>query len=309
MKTKIAVTTSTFGEFDRSPLEMLEKAGVEAILNPFQRKLTAEEICGLLNDCIGVVAGTEKYSGDVLEKLRGLKVISRCGTGVDNIDMGVARKLGIDIYNTPNAPTAAVAELTLGLILGMLRDISVSDKEFKEGKWNKRMGYLLSGKRVGIIGLGRIGRMVASLCGAFNCEIAYYDIVPEKSSEAFKKMELPELLLWADIVTLHCAPPLDRKPLLNSARLLAMKKGAWLVNAARAELVDEQALLEALKSGHLSGAALDVFSKEPYSGPLAGCANVILTPHIGSYARESRVNMEREAVENLIKGLKKAGKL
>jgi len=305
MKTKIAVTTTTFGEFDPLWEKKLEEYGIHAVVNQSGHKLSSDEIHGFVKGCSGIIAGTEQYTSKVLRDLKGLKVISRCGTGLDNIDLETAARQGVDIYNTPNAPVPAVAELTVGLILDMLRNICGSDKTLRAGLWNKQMGWLLSGKKVGIVGFGRIGRRVGALCGAFGCEVGYYDRVSFKDRSAFKSSTLDELLAWADIVTLHCPASKDRTPILGRKELFSMKKGSWLVNTARAELLDEIALVEALRDGHLAGAAVDVFPHEPYSGLLLKSDKVVLTPHIGSYAREARAEMEKEAIENLIKGLQK----
>ena len=165
------------------------------------------------------------------------------------------------------------------------------------------MGNLLCGKRVGIIGFGRIGQKVGELISAFGAELAYTDVEPKASSFACVKKGLDEILGWADIITLHLSILKNSEPLIGNKEFNLMKKGSWFINVSRGNAVDENALHLVLKSGHLSGAALDVFVKEPYIGPLKELDNVILTPHIGSYARESRIKMEKEAVENLIKGM------
>ena len=240
----------------------------------------------------------------VLGKLPLLKVISRCGVGMDNVDLEVAAKLNIKVFNTPFGPTMAVAELTVGLILDLLRKTTLMDREIRAGIWKKHMGNLLCGKRVGIIGFGRIGQKTGELLRAFGCEIGYYDnvrIEGLKGSRA-KRMEMDELLRKSDIITIHVSGKYD-KPLLGTKELEMMKKGTWLVNVARGGVVDEQALLYALKNGRLAGVAMDVFEKEPYNGPFKELDNVILTPHIGSYAKEARVEMEMQAAKNLIEGL------
>lgn len=303
---KISITTSSFAEFENTPMQLLEAEGIQVAKNSLHRKLNEEELIGLAQGCVGIIAGTETYTREVLQRFLGLKVISRCGTGLDNIDMVAADALGIMVYNTPDAPTEAVAELTIGLILALFRNIPLMDSELRQGIWKKRMGLLLAGKKIGIIGFGRIGQRVAELLKAFRAEIAYYDIVP-KCISGYSQKKLADLLSWSDIVTIHCAASPGGEPILNRAELLKMKKGGWLINAARPEIIDENSLLKVLEEGHLAGAALDVFSEEPYKGELLKSHKVVLTPHIGSYAREARVNMEINSVENLIKGLKKAG--
>lgn len=303
MKNKIAITTTSFGEYDEMPLNLLKENGFETALNLYGRKLNKEEVIELCRDAVGIVAGTETLDADVLKELTTIKVISRVGTGLDNVDLKVAKASGIKVFNTPDSPTLSVAELTVGLILDLLRMFSRMDKELRMGKWEKRMGNLLYGKNVGIVGFGRIGRKVAVLLKPFGCEIAYTDPYVDDGLLGLKKLSLEQLLSWADIISLHLSIK-DNKPLITEKELNLTRKGAFLVNVSRGGVVDERALYETLKCGHLSGVALDVFEQEPYKGPLRELDNVILTPHIGSYAKESRIDMERKAVENLLVGLK-----
>lgn len=297
---RVTVTTTSFGKYDRKPLEFLENNGCEVVFNSFGRILKRDEIVELCKDTVGIVAGTEQIDAGVIEKLHYLKVISRCGTGIDNVDISAATKRGIKVFNTPDAPTLAVAELTLGLMLNLLRNISRMDNELRSGLWDKKMGNLLSGKRVGIKGFGRIGKKVAALLKPFGCEIAYADPFVEDGLLGLCRLSLEDLLKWADIVTIHVGV---HERLIGEKEFQLMKKGAWLINTSRGGVIDEPVLYEYLKNGYLSGAALDVFEQEPYAGPLKDLNNVILTPHIGSYAKEARTAMEMESVENLIRGL------
>ena len=298
---KIAITTTTFGVFDKKPLVMLKEKGLKVILNPYQRKLNEQEIISLCHDVDGMIAGTESLNGKVLKQLPRLKVISRCGVSVENVDLKTAKHLKIKVLNAPKAPSIAVAELTVGLILNLLRKVNFMDRNIRAGHWKKEMGNLLAGKKVGIIGFGRIGSKVAQFLKPFSGEIRYCDPHIKDAKGGCHRLSLFQLLKWADIISLHAA---NNQPLLRRKEIAVMKKGAWLINVSRGELVDEKALFNALKTGKLSGAALDVFCHEPYTGPLSGLENVILTPHIGSYAAEARVQMEIEAARNLLEGLK-----
>jgi D-3-phosphoglycerate dehydrogenase len=300
---KIAITTTSFGKYDKSPLEWLKKEKFEYILNPFGRKLTKEEIIDLAKGVEGIIAGTEPLDSCVLNNLPGLKVISRCGVGTDNVDLEAAQRLGIKVYNTPYGPTLPVAELTVGLILDLLRRITQMDRELRGRTWKKRMGNLLHEKKIGIVGFGRIGQKVAELLLPFGVEISYFDSCKVSCKSPCSPQKLEALLAWADIISLHLSPMKETGPIITEQEIQLMKRGAWLVNVARGGVVDEEALYNALKEGHLGGAALDVFDKEPYNGALCTLENVILTPHIGSYALEARVAMEKQAVENLIQGL------
>jgi D-3-phosphoglycerate dehydrogenase len=298
---EIAITTTTFGEYDKEPLNILDMNGFHVKLNPYKRRLKKDEVIELCKDAIGIIAGTETLDVDIMETLTILKVISRCGTGIDNVALVDADRIGIKVYNTPDAPTSAVAELAVGFMINLLRKVSQMDKELKMGQWQKRMGNLLCEKKIGIKGFGRIGRKVAELLKPFGCEIAYADPFVEDGLMGLQRMSLKDMLCWADIVTIHVGV---HEKLMGEKEFQCMKKGALLINTSRGGVVDESALYEYLKNGNLSGAALDVFEEEPYSGALKELDNVILTPHIGSYAKEARVEMERLAVENLLKGLK-----
>ncbi len=298
---KTAITTSSFGKYDNTPLKLCKEKGLEITLNPYKRKVQPHELIKLAENAVGIIAGTEPIKEESLLKLSSLKVISRCGTGLDNVDMAFAEKKGIKVFNTPDAPTSAVAELTIGLILNLLRKVNNMNVAVKNGKWEKLMGNLLNRKNVGLKGFGRIGKQVAELLRPFGCEVAYSDPFVENGLLGLKNLPLEEMLGWADILSIH-VPVSDQ--LIGEKELRLMKEGAWLVNTSRGGVVDELKLYELLKNGYLAGAALDVFVEEPYTGPLKELDNVILTPHIGSYAKESRIKMEIQAVENLLKGLR-----
>jgi D-3-phosphoglycerate dehydrogenase / 2-oxoglutarate reductase len=303
----ILISTSSFGRQDRQPLDVLEASGVRYQLNPYGRKLKPEETMALLEGVDGLIAGTELLDRHILEQAHRLKVISRVGTGLDNVDLAAAQELDIQVYNTPDAHVDAVAELTLAGMLDVLRQVSYADRQVRQGQWNKPMGLLLRGKTIGIIGLGRIGKAVVRLLQPFGVTVLAYEPYPDHDfaqqyGVAFYGLE--DVLGQADVVSLHLSYSAANRNLLDAPRLAQMKPGAFLVNCARGGLVDEDALYEALGDGRLSGAFVDTFAQEPYQGPLAELENIVLTTHIGSYAAEVRLRMEMEAVENLVKGLK-----
>lgn len=257
----------------------------------------------LLQDVDGLIAGTEILARKVLSNATRLKVISRCGTGLDNVDLEAAAELGIHVCNTPDAHVDAVAELTLAGILNVLRRITYADRAIRHGEWEKPMGGLLRGKTVGIIGLGRIGKALVKLLHPFEVMILANDPCQDKAfaqQYSVRYFPLNNLLAKADIITIHLSYSSDIHHLLDRSRLALMKPGAILVNCARGGLVDEQPLYEFLKENKLAGAYLDTFEQEPYRGPLTELQNVVFTPHIGSYAAECRLRMETEAVENLL---------
>ena len=308
---KILITTSIFGKDDPAPLTLLQDAGYEAVVNPYRRKLTEDELLDLLLQFkpVGMIAGLEPITARVLEQAYGLKAVSRCGIGLDNVDLTAAARLGIAVTNTPDAPTQAVAELTIGLIFNLLRRISFVSGELAQGRWTKETGSLVRGKRVGIIGLGRIGKRVAEMLLALGARVAGTDIQPDhewlrKNSVALLGLEA--LLKQSEILCLHLSQTTSSGHLIGRKEMEAMPAGAYLVNTSRGEAIDQDALYAMLTGGHLAGAALDVFDQEPYTGPLTGLNNVVLTPHVGSYAREARLEMEMQAVRNLL-GVLSAG--
>jgi D-3-phosphoglycerate dehydrogenase len=278
------------------------------VKNSHGRKLTEEETIALLgNDTVGMIAGIEPLTERVFASANNLKVVSRCGSGLDSVDLAAAKRHGVSVFNTPEAPAQAVAELTMGLILGALRQICQIDRLLRAGEWPRTQGGLLAAQTVGIVGLGRVGRRVAGLCQAFGAHVIAHDSYVEQSSPGVKLTTLPALLADADIVSLHLTYDAQTHHLLNEETFSRMKPGAVVINTARGGLIDEAALAEALNAGRLGAAALDVFEQEPYHGPLLQCDRAILTSHVGSLARESRQRMEVEAAENLRQGLANAG--
>lgn len=304
MKTKILISPTTFGTCGKQPLELMEKENCEVILNPYGRKMTPDEVIKRGKNCIGIVAGDESLNATVLESLSSLRCISRCGIGMDNVDLEKAKELGIGVRNTPDEPTRAVAELTVGVIFDVLRNISHCDGEIRKGNWNKEMGSLLLNKRVGILGLGRIGRMVAELLLGLGATVLGADVQPDTKWLATHKVSLlsfEDLVRESDIFCIHIPFSKDNRHIIGKKEIESMKRGAYLINLSRGGIVDEGALYQALKSNYMAGAALDVFEQEPYTGPLTELNNIVITPHIGSYAKESRLKMEVRAVRNLLK--------
>jgi len=301
---RVLISTSSFGLADRAPLERLEEAGLEYQLNPHGRVMTEDEVADLLVDMDGVIAGTESLSERVLARAGRLRVISRVGVGVERIDLDAAERRGVQVFTTPDALTDAVAELTLGGMLSLLRGIHEMNAGMHAGSWEKHMGRLLRGKTVAIVGLGRIGRRVAQLLEPFGVRRLACDAEPDyvwAAAHGVVLTTLDDLLSEADILTVHAS---GSECLVGATELARLRPEALVVNVARGGLVDEDALYDALVSGHLAGCYVDVFAREPYQGPLAELPNALLTPHVGSYAREARARMESEAVENLLGALR-----
>jgi D-3-phosphoglycerate dehydrogenase len=301
---KLAISTSSFDVDGNPHLQHLLRQGMHIAKNRHGRKLTEDEAIDLLgNDTVGMIAGIEPLTERVFASARGLKVVSRCGSGLDSVDLAAAKRYGISVFNTPEAPAQAVAELAMGLILAASRRICEIDRLLRAGEWPRMQGGLLAAQTVGIIGFGRVGKRVATLCQAFGAQVIAHDSYVEQSSPGVKLITLPALLAEADIVSLHLTYDAQTHHLLDAEAFARMKPGAIVINTARGGLIDEAALAEALNAGRVGSAALDVFEQEPYHGPLLQCDKAILTSHVGSLARESRQRMEIEAAENLRRGL------
>ena len=304
---KVLITTSSFSLGNFAQAKSLHDAGISIEVNPHGRRLSEDEVAELVaTDVIAILAGLEPLTDRVLSNAKSLRVIARCGTGLDSVDLQAASRLGIDVFNTPDAPTQAVAELTIAHMLNSLRHISTTDSNMRSGKWTPTMGSLLATKTVGLIGVGRIGSAVAKLAQAFGARVIGFDPVVS-SHNSVELLSLDEVLNQADIVSLHVPINDQTHHILNANTISRMKPGSIVVNVSRGGLIDESALHDALKSQHLSGAALDCFEDEPYSGPLLQIPGVHVTAHMGSYARETRDLMEVEASTNLVNGLRTRG--
>jgi len=276
------------------------------------KKLNEEEIIDLLDDAVGIIAGTERITEKIISYNDSLKVISRYGIGLDNVDLDAANQKNILVLNTPETPKFAVSELTLSLILTLLKKIVNVDKNAKDGVWKPEFGNLLSGKTIGIIGLGRIGKQLVQFLKPFNTRIIAFEIKPDEKFISENKIELVslnDLVKNSDIITIHTPLTEETKHIISEKELKMMKETAVLINTARGGLVDERSLYNALKERRIAGAAVDVFENEPETGRLKELDNIIITPHIGTYTLETRRHMEIEAAENLINGLKKVNVL
>ncbi len=307
MKPKIYVALSTFAQSTIVPKDLLLQAGVEFAVNQTGARLTREQVIESCRDYDGVIAGLEPYDAQVLAALPRLKCISRCGVGLDNIDLKAAAKHQITVLNTPDAVVLPVAELTLAMILDLLRQVTVHAELMRRHQWEKKTGTQLAGKTVGIIGLGRIGRKVAELLIRLDCKVIAVDIKPDAvwaKAHRVLLVDLDTLLSQSDVISLHVTAAEGQTFQLSKRHFEVMKKGVYLVNTARGSLINEQDLQEALLQGRVAGAAMDVFAKEPYQGPLCGMPNVLLSPHVATLTHESRSEMEIGAVNNIINWLR-----
>jgi len=302
---KVLITTVPFGDKDCLPLELLEQNNVEYLINPLKKKLTENELIDMVNDFDVIIAGTEPITSRVMDNAPNLKMISRVGIGLDSVDLLEAEKRGIKVSYTPDAPAPAVAEMTMGLMLSLLRSTHLSNIEMHNGKWHRFFGRRLSEVTIGIIGVGRIGTGVLRHLNGFSpSRILVNDILPNKSLN--KEFEIEwvdkeEIYREADIVTIHTPLTIQTKNMITEKHLLNMKDNAIIINTARGGIINERDLYTALKTGHLSGAAIDVFDFEPYDGELRDIQKCILTAHMGSMSVDCRARMEIEATEEAIR--------
>lgn len=273
--------------------------------------LSKEELLNIIGDYDALIvrSGT-RVDSDVLNAGTKLRVVGRAGMGVDNIDVRTATMRGVVVMNTPDANSIATAEQAMALMLALCRHTAPAHASLLAGEWRRSdfVGIELNGKTLGIIGLGRIGRLVAERAQSFNMEVIAFD--PYVSEEVGRKMgillvDFDDLLAKADFITLHTAATPETEKLINASSIAQMKPGVRLVNAARGKLIDEAALAEALRSGHVAGAALDVFSKEPpQDNPLIGLANVLHTPHLGASTVEAQTAVASEIVDQVLDALR-----
>jgi D-3-phosphoglycerate dehydrogenase len=302
---KALISAFPFGTSDRS-LKLLEMAGVEYRLNPVGRRLTEQELIELIPSVSILIAGTEPITAKAMDASPSLRLIARVGIGLDNVDLEAARKRGITVTYTPDAPAPAVAELTVGLMIDLLRHISRADRMMHSKKWKRFLGCRLDGLAIGVVGVGRVGkRVIRILKGGFpNVSIIANDLEPDASfGKQFDVQwtEKSSLFATVDIITLHLPLTGLTRRLIKSREIQTMKASAYIINTSRGEIIDESALAEALSAGRLAGAAMDVFENEPYSGPLTGVEECILTCHMGSMSEDCRAAMELEAVEDVVR--------
>jgi D-3-phosphoglycerate dehydrogenase len=302
----IFVALSTFAERDRAPMSLLESSGRPFRIHTTGKRITTPELLASASDAAVIIAGVEPYDVATLDGLPSLRCIARVGVGTDAIDLPAARERDIAIVNTPDVPTAAVAELALSMFLALSRNLLRQANLMHERRWERLEMHLLGARTVGIVGLGRIGRRVADLSRAFGARTIAYDPYADAGvagAAGIELVPLERLLAESDIVSLHAARTATHPLRLDAQAFARMKNGAILVNLARGSMVDEEALHTALVSGRLGGAGLDVFGQEPYAGPLCELDNVILTPHSATMPVETRAAMELEAVDKALRFL------
>ena len=304
---KVLITTVPFGDKNRLPLDLLEEAGIEYLINPIGRKLTEDELAEMITDFDVLIAGTEPITEKVMSSAKNLKLISRVGIGLDSVGLLAAEQRKIQVSYTPDAPAPAVAELTIGLMLSLLRSVHVANAQLHRSEWHRHFGRRLSEVTIGIIGAGRIGQGVLNHLNGFGRpRIMVNDIDPNIELESefnFEWAEKEDIYQQADIITLHVPLTLQTKNMICHDQLMQMKPDAIIINTSRGGIINEDDLANVLNNNHLSGAAIDVFEQEPYTGALIEIERCLLTSHMGSMSIDCRTKMEIEATEEAVRFL------
>ena len=302
---KVLVTPTSFKqEKGGRALELLRSFTPDLVFNPQAKPLSEQDLIPLIKDCEGFIAGLDSITRKVMENAPKLKVISRYGVGVDQVDLEAAREKSIVVCNSPGVNANAVADLAFALLLGIARRLPLLDRKTKEGEWPRSTGFELYGKTIGIIGLGTVGKAVAKRASGFSMKIMAYDPLINREYAAANGIitaDFGEIIKESDIVTLHLPLTSETQNIINGEVMKSMKKGAVIINAARGGLIDEKAAYDLLKSGHLGGLGLDTFEAEPPgASPLFALDNVVITPHTGAHTAEAMAAMAELSVKNLI---------
>lgn len=301
---KILITPRSFASISKIPLEMLKGKGYEIIKNKTGKPLNNKEMSELIEDVDGIIIGIDNLNAGIIKRAHNLKVISKYGVGVDNIDIKAATTQEIVVTNTPKANIDAVADLTFALMLALARRIPEADRETKAGNWKKFIGTSVWRKKLGVIGLGKIGRQVVKRARGFEMEILCYDIIQdEEFARQFgvRYVDLETLLKESDYITIHTPLNNATKGMIGYKELEMINENAFLINTSRGGIIDEKALYDALKNNKIKGAALDAYEKEPpEKSSLVELKNIIMTSHNGAYTKEAINNMGIQAAQNLI---------
>jgi D-3-phosphoglycerate dehydrogenase len=302
---KILVTPASFKPNTTGPaMDQLRSFADTLVFNPENRPLSEKELLPLIETCDGCIAGLDPFTRKVIENAKNLKVISRYGTGVDNVDLEAAQENGVTVCRTPGVNSQAVAELAFGLMLCLVRKLPFLDNSTREGKWDRSVGTELHQKTLGLVGLGAVGKAVARIAAGFSMRVLACDLNIDREfakAHGVIPVDFNHLVRESDILSLHLPFNPDTRHILSGNVMRTMKRNAIIVNTARGGLIDEEAACVLLKSGHLGGLALDVYEEEPlHTSPLFVLDNVILTPHTAARTVEATAAMAAVSVQNLI---------
>jgi len=310
MRPKIICTSPTFGKYSAKAIEMLESEGYELIRIPMEDAKNPTKLITYVEDAQGWIVGHSKVTREILEKAPMLKIATKHGTGIDNFDLDAAKEKNVVIANAPGLNANAVSDLAFSFMLALARKIPYSDKAVRSGKWQPIMGIELKGKTLGVIGMGAIGKGLIKKANSFDMNFVAFDI--QKDEEFIKKYNVRmltdyrEVLKEADFISLHVPLNEKTKGMVGDKEFKLMKNTALIINTSRGGVIDEAALLDALKNNEIAGAALDVFASEPPSldNPLLALDNVIFAPHMGAYTEEAMAEISEVCAENVIRVLK-----
>ena len=301
---KVFVSTHPFSFTSPEPMRLLKYNEFDVRLNPLEHKISTSELAEHIGDADILIAGTEKITEAVFKRAPNLKLISRVGIGLDGIDFDLCRRYGVRVAYTPDAPTMAVAELCVGMILDLARQVTGTDKGLREGVWKRHMGMLLSGKTIGILGMGRIGKSLIHLLSPFNVKFMVHDLTPDIAFGRLHGVQFAtkvDVIKYSDVVSVNLPLKADTYDYITYKELGLMQPHAFLINTARGGIVNEKDLYHALKEKTIAAAGVDVFEHEPYTGPLRELENILLTCHMGASTVDSRTDMEVQAVEEAIR--------
>jgi phosphoglycerate dehydrogenase-like enzyme len=302
---RILVSPTSYGSQDARLKTELERKVGRVVYNTTGKPLNSAQLQELLPGIDGYIAGLDEIDAAALAAADCLKVVARYGVGYSNVDLRAARAQGVLVTNTPGANSKSVAELTIALMLALLRPIERAAAETRSGGWPRLKGFSLEGKTVGLVGFGSIGRETARRLAPFECRLVAYDPLPDPHAAdeiGVELVRMEALLALSDLVSLHLPVTAQTRAMVNTGFLAAMKPGAWLVNTSRGELIDEPALYAALVEGRLRGAALDAFQDEPpgQANPLLSLPQVLPTPHMGAHTDGATNNMGWMALQDCL---------
>ncbi|MBT3201124.1 MAG: phosphoglycerate dehydrogenase [Phycisphaerales bacterium] len=304
---KVLITPRSLTRGGHPSLAKLEAAGYELVFTTPGAFPSEDELIEKLPGCVGYLAGVEQISAKVLDSAGDLKAISRNGTGVDSVDVEAAQRNGVQVLRAAGANARGVAELTFGHILAAVRSIPFSDAAMKDQRWERRKGIELVGRTLGLVGCGMIGRQVAQFALAFDMKVIASDPFADTSfqpSDKFSFGSIEDVITASDIISLHCPAQSDGKALIDAPVIQRMQDGVYIINTARASLLDDKAILAGLESGKIGGVVVDAFDPEPPTGwSLANNEKVISSPHIGGFTSESIDRAVSVAVDNLLEAL------
>jgi len=292
MKRKVLVASNWFSRYCSEAKALLLDHGCEIVENETDHALSSEELSPIVSELDGVIAGLEIWTRELLQRAGKLKIIARWGAGYDNIDFETARRYGIKVTNARGVPSNSVAEFTVALMISGLRGIPQKHTLTHQGVWQQVISRELQGKKVGLVGFGSIGKLVAEKLGSFGVDLFAHDPFPDHETAGLLGVTLVpfgELLKCCDIVSLHLPGSQQNRHLFGAEQFHRMREGAYFINTSRGNLVEESALYDALVSKRLSGAAIDVYEEEPPDpeNPLLQLENIIMTPHVAAFTREN----------------------